>query len=361
MRILYHIPNPQGLGADRWIYQGWKNAFLDLGHQFFELTEADNPERTLRVVRPDIFWTAYNLIDVVKHKDTLKRIRADGVRIFMRMDWPRLPEEIQVIRDEPIVDVYFDEREPESMLEFEKQTGRKFYYVPNAADKLMHFPVQPAAKFQYDVVYLGTNLPLKRWFAENVLLPLKKRYRVGLFGPSWTITDNCLRAAAKCCRTIGFGSAMHFCNDLRISVRPEEEKLLYSSAKICLNYHEREPNGSQPHYIVNQRTFKIPACGGFEICDNVPAIRKHFNEDEMVLAGPRDAKDWFDKIDYYLTHEHQRREIAARAAQRALKDHTYHNRVAYILSLYKELIHQNFCGANATSEKSVYEYNCKSR
>src|SRR5207248_8747832 len=60
-------------------------------------------------------------------------------------------------------------------------------------------------------------------------------------------------------------------------------RLYYSSAKICLNFHEREPDGSQPHYIVNQRTFKIPACGGFQMCDEVPAIRKYFSDSEIVL------------------------------------------------------------------------------
>ena len=91
-----------------------------------------------------------------------------------------------------------------------------------------------------------------------------------------------------------------------------------------MNFHEREPDGSQPHHILNQRTFKIPACGGFEICDNVTALRRYFTENEMVTAGIN-AKDWRKKIDYYLENEEERIMIQRAGTRRALKNHTYHN------------------------------------
>ena len=335
MRVLYHIPHPKGVGADRWIYEGWRDAFKDLGIEFFEVTLYDDLSKTIYELKPDIFWTAYNLINIVKEKDFLKTMRARGIKVFMRMDWPRKKDEIEVIKNEKIVDIYFDEREPESMMEFERQTGRKFHTVTNAANKFSHFPAEPNSKYDYDLVYLGAKLPLKKWFFDNVLLSLPKKYKVGIFGPYWSLKDNIFRVGSKLSRKMRFRKGADFLDKLRITVPPEEEKQLYSSAKICLNFHEREPDGSQPHYILNQRTFKIPACGGFEICDYVPALRKYFDEDEVIMAHDKD--DWFEKIEYFLSHDKQREEIRKKGTQRALRDHTYHNRVKQIIDIYERL------------------------
>jgi len=336
MKILYHIPYPNSIGSERWIYDGWKYAWHDLGCQFFELTANDNLEKKISETKPDIFWTAYNLVNILKQKEILKWIKKQGVKIFFMVDWPRKKEEIEILKNEEIADIYFGEREPESMQEFEEKTGRKYYLIPNAADKKFHFPTKPVAKYQYDIIYLGAKLPKKKWFFENVLIPLTKKYKVGIFGPYWTFRDNLLRLAGKFSKKMKFSKAVAFLNKFRIVIPENEENQLYSSAKISLNFHEREKDNSQPHYILNQRTFKIPACGGFEICDYVPALRKYFIEDEVVMAA-LDPKDWFEKIDYYLTREEERRKIQQKGTSRALRDHTYHNRVNQVIELYKSL------------------------
>ena len=335
MKILYYIPYPNATGADRWVYEGWKHAFGDLGHEFFIAMEYDNLKNKAIETRADIFFVA-NLADIIlKHKEDLKFMRQKGIKIFLIVYLPLREKELEIIKDENIVDIYFGEREPESMKEFEQKTGRKYYLIPNAADKKSHFPTKSVAKYQYDIVYLGAKLPQKKWFFENVLIPLTKKYKVGIFGPYWTLKDNLLRLGQKICRKIRFVKGADFLNKFRIVIPPEEENLLYSSAKISLNFHERENDGSQPHYVLNQRTFKIPACGGFEICDWVPALRKYFEEDEMIMA--KDPDDWFSKIDYYLTHEEERRRIKEKGTKRALSDHTYHNRVERLLELYYSL------------------------
>lgn len=40
-----------------------------------------------------------------------------------------------------------------------------------------------------------------------------------------------------------------------------------------------------------------------------------------------------DKIQYYLTHEEERREMALRAFERTLKDHTYSKRLTQMLNI----------------------------
>lgn len=335
MKILYYIPNTNTVGADRWIYEGWKYAFTDSGHRFFEMTEYDSLRDKVTEVKPDIFFVA-NLADVIlRHKESLKWMRSCGIKVFLIVYWPLRTRETEIIKNEEIADVYFGEREPESMVEFEKATGCKYHLIPNAANKLLHFPAEPVKKYQYDIAFLGAYLPKKKKVFREILLPLTKKYKVGVFGPYWTLKDNLLRTGQKLCRKVKFKKGADFLNDLRITVPPEEENQLYSSAKICLNFHERESDGSQPHYILNQRTFKIPACGGFQICDYVPAIRKYFAEDEVVTAT--DKQDWFEKIYYFLTHEQERKRIQKNGTHKALEYHTYHNRVKQVMDLWERL------------------------
>jgi spore maturation protein CgeB len=283
--------------------------------------------------------TAVNLIDFPKDVPTLKEMRKNGTRVALWVHWPLVTHLLEKLKaaepyllSDDIADVYFGEREREGMGDFEQQTGKRYHVIPNAANSILHFPVTPVGRFAFDIVFLGAKLPLKAWLFDNVFPPLRKRYKVGIFGPYWTLKDNALRTAAKLSSCVGFEYGTKLFNDLRITIPDDQEGQLYSSAKICLNFHERELDGSQPHYIVNQRTFKIPACGGFEICDHVPAIRTYFTEDELVMARI-DKDEWLDKIEYFLVHEEERRAIQREGTERALRDHTYHNRAGQLLRL----------------------------
>jgi spore maturation protein CgeB len=334
MRVLYYIPHTITVGADHWIYRGWKCAFEDLGHRFYELTAMDDWDEKLLSVRPDLLFIP-NFINLPKRRETLRRARMDGVRVFLVVDWPMREEEVRVIKEENIADVYFGEREPESMVGFESATGRQYCLIPNAANRLVHYPTAASPKYDYDLVYLGAYLPKKKKMIEEILYPLRKKYRVGIFGSCWTLKDNVLRAWQKVCRKAGLMKIANWINVLRVSVPENEENLLYSSARISVNFHEREADGSQPHYILNQRTFHIPACGGFEICDDVPALKKYFREDEVVIG--KDPDDWFEKVEYYLKHEKERKAIQHKGTARALKDHMYHNRVETVIKSARDL------------------------
>lgn len=335
MRVLYHIPYPAEVGADRWIYEAWRFAYEDLGHEVYELCAGDDATDRVKEVAPDLFYTAYNFFSLRRDQALLRWIRGQGTKIFMRVDWPRTPEEVDVMRTGEIADVYVGEREPESMVEFEEATKQTYRLVPNAANRRYHFPTPPTAKYDYDIAYLGAYLPKKRNAFDEILMPLARKYRVGIFGPYWTTADSVLRACSKLGKTVGFRRGVEWVERRRVQIPPHEENLLYSSAKICVNFHERAPDGGQPHYIVNQRAFKIPACGGFQLCDHVPALRRYFDPDEVVMA--EDPKEWMSLVDYYLAHEDERMRIQRKGADRAHRDHLSHNRVAQIESLYEAL------------------------
>lgn len=337
MKILYYIPSLNTVGADRWIYEGWRDAFVDKKHNFSTVTDFDNFRQTIEKIKPDILFI-HNLADIViNNSDDLLWARELGIKVFLIVYWPLREKEVEIIKTKDIADIYFGEREHGSMVEFEAVTGRKYHIIPNAANKLLHFPVKPIEKYRFDIVYMGANLPKKREMFKSILFPLKKKYKLGLIGPYWTIQDNILRLIQKIFKKVKFSWGFEWINKMRVQVPSNEENILYSSAKICLNFHEREEDGSQPHRIVNQRTFKIAACGGFQLCDYVPEARQYFTDQELVMLDPKNYKIWFEKIEYYLKHEVERKKIQKLGTKRSLKDHTYHNRVDQVISLYNEL------------------------
>lgn len=340
LSVLYHQPYPDGVGADRWICAAWQHGFEALGHSFHVLRAGEDLAARVSATRADLFFSAINLIAVENAdvRGALQAVRAGGTRVLLWVHWPLVPSipaaRSDALRREDLADLYFGERESEQMAPFAADTGKPYHVVANAADPRYHHPAEPVDRYVYDVVYLGANLPKKRWFREAVLAPLRQRYRIGLFGPGWTRRDAVLHAGSKACRVAGRpGWAARF-DRLRITVPVDEERVLYSSAKIALNFHEREGDGSQPHYIVNQRAFKIPACGGFQISDDVPALRKYFDADELVTAAIR-ADDWLNKIEYFLAHENERRAIQSKGTARALRDHMSTNRVQQVLGLLR--------------------------
>lgn len=339
MRILYDISYTNGLGADRWIFDAWKDGFEALGHECIAAGGLKKIQELCHTTKVDIVMVAVDSLRLLTDAEVLHDIRKHGAKVALQVHWP-LDDIIDyanapaVLVKDDLADLYYGEREPESMVSFEAETGKKYHLIPNAACPKHHYQTPVNPRFQYDIAYVGASMPKKRWFAKHVLKPLSKKYKVGLFGAGWTLRDQSVRALSKYSRKLGLVSLSRRLDSYRLVLSPTQENELYSSAKICLNFHERDPDGSQPHYILNQRTFKIPACGGFEICDQVPALEKYFSKDEIVTAG-MDANEWQTKIDYYLKNEAERERIRKNGISRAHKDHMSTNRVQLLLKLIK--------------------------
>ena len=162
-----------------------------------------------------------------------------------------------------------------------------------------------------DIGFLGGYWPYKGIIIDKYLAPLLHpvgRYNVKIFGNQpWP-------------------NANQYCGYLA----DEKVKDLFISAKIC-------PNLSEPHahefgFDINERCFKILCAGGFCISDNIEGINKIFNGNGVVFADSPD--DFKEKIDYYLSHEDERKEIATTGRQFILDNHTNFHRIAQILSYF---------------------------
>lgn len=333
MKILYHIPYPHGIGDDRTIYDGYRYAFEDLGHHVYPLTERDNLERVFKEIQPDLFITGLAIINPFRNARVLKNYRLAGGVVLMRGGIEDDDNElIRLIREDYLADIYASELEYPRFFEL---TGRHLKLLPLAASREYHFPIPPVKKYECDIVYVGANLPRKKALFARRLFPLFKKYNVRVFGADWDALDKYILHPLSKLERIGLGT--RFVSNLRINrqVPYTEENQAYASAKIALNFHEQLPGGV---FLLNGRTFKIPACGGFELCDYVPIARRYFEENELVMT--KDDDDFFRKVDYYMTHENERRAVQARGTARALRDHTYHNRVQMILGWYQEALRE---------------------
>lgn len=108
---------------------------------------------------------------------------------------------------------------------------------------------------------------------------------------------------------------------------------MYCASQIVINLHRSPDDESYnlnsrkiPALSVNPRTFEIAACGAFQLSDERADLSSLYapGEEMITYSSP---EDFLAKVEYYLRNPEQRSEIALRAMQRTLRDHTYEARL----------------------------------
>ena len=346
MRILYHMPSLHSIYAHRTIYNGYRNAFIDLGHEFRPLTADDDMQEVLGSYRPDLFITSSffwhrRFIDYQK----LRSFRSEGVFVLTKIDFwnsPLSPGRIneapslsgdkkilELIEKDLLGDAFFHgvEQEDERMHGFEEATGRIYHTIPLACDATLIDAASENSRFYSDLAFIGTNLPEKRAYILNNIKPLKRFSSVNFYGQDWTWYQRILGWMQR------FGQYLNI-PFLRTIQKPKysfkDECSIYKSAKICINIHEdyqRIFGGD-----CNERAFKIPGYGGFQICDDVACIGKYFEVDKEIIIA-KSANDWLEKTRYYLSNEAARNIIVRAGQKRVMAEHTYHHRARQMLQI----------------------------
>lgn len=343
MKIIYHMPSLDNIYAQRTIYWGFRHAFEDLGHQFITFTAGDKLDKVLDEFRPDVFITSSHFYyqKYLNYK-LLKKYRKKGLRLITKIDFWNSPlnrinesksmkddlATVRLIKTGLLGDAFFHivEQGDKRMDGFEKETGYSFHTVPLAADKTIMRNI-PDNNFASDISFIGTYLPAKRDFFKERVYPLSLEYNLRLYGQDWTIWDRSLGMIQRAGQYLNIPY-------LRSIQKPKfklsDEAKIYSSSKISINVHEEYQK--QFGGDCNERTFKIPLCGGFEVTDDVHCIRKYFKEEKEIVIA-KNKKDWFEKIDYYMKNPERRIPIIKAGRKKVLAEHTYHNRAEQIINL----------------------------
>ena len=337
--------------AGRTIYYGYLHAFKEMGHDFIPLTVEDDSRKLIEEYRPDIYIFSLNrystkFMDIdwlYSYKKIHKNLKIFSWVPFWKSPLSKLrvnetpslcemPDMLEILNS-GLCDFCFsqmDEEDPR-MEGFEKETGYKYYSIPLAADTYYMNSVFDK-KFEADISFIGTLLPEKREFIKQNVLPLKKEYDLKLYGQDWTFPEKIMSFSKK----VGQYFNIPVLKDIqKPSLSLEDEAKIYKSSIISINVHEdyQKRFGKD----CNERTFKIPLYGGFEITDDVSVIKKYFKEGEEIIIA-KDSKDWYEKIDYYIKNPEKRIKIMEAGKARVLKDHTYINRAQKIIDLYEDKV-----------------------
>jgi spore maturation protein CgeB len=191
--------------------------------------------------------------------------------------------------------------------------------LPFACDPDFHRPptLTVEERFQYGspVTFVGTVLPSR----ERVLLAVRE-FGLKIWGPPRNPLGTWNPARSPLGRDWQGGSAYG-----------EAAVKIYAASEITLDIHFLfgEP---LPICNVTARVFEVPACGGFLLTNACDQMGQFYSVGtEMVCY--RSLEELRRLVAHYLAHPEERREIAARAQQRARSEHTFRRRLEEMLDL----------------------------
>lgn len=343
MKILYQIPSLESVYAARFIYEWYKDAFLDEWHEILPLTSNDDLEKMLIEFEPNIYMYHINFY-TIKFIDfkVLKKYRDQWLIVFCQIaPWIKQNEQfgwclsteintIDLIQKWFAWDIFHHwmEQEEAVMVWFTENTWYPRHTILLAANTRLYYE-DYSDKYKADISYVWSYLGDKKVFMNEHLLPLREKYVTRFYGSDRTLSDKVLGYVQKIWQYFNINPLKKVRS---IKLWFEDERKVYSSSLISLNIHEEHQRRDWSD--INERTFKILASGWFEITDNVRVLRKYFTPDELVIA--ENTQDWFEKIDYYIHNPEKRLAIIEAWRKKVLENHTYHHRVRQIIDLYNK-------------------------
>ena len=195
-----------------------------------------------------------------------------------------------------------------------KSEGIDSYFLPLALDESIYFPSEKENK-DIDLLFVG-NLDFKR---ESLLVNLIEAFpglNIQIYGGyiGFIISKRHFKYYFK-------GYKKYFRNK---ELSPSEVNKLYSKTKIAINIHD-----NQSKYGCNPRFFEILGTKTFQLVDNNKFIDEYFSDKVVTYTS---YKDLNNKIKKYINNENIRASIAEQCYQEVINNHTFLQRVKYILT-----------------------------
>ncbi len=270
---------------------------------------------TVRQWRPDVVFL---LAQAPVNASLLRTLKAEGVvtAYWFVEDWQVFPYWQELA---PEVDLFFTlQREP--FLTELARRGARAAFLPLAADPEVYRPLalspEEYQRYRASLSFVGAGYPNRREFFQGLM-----DFDFKIWGSDWENPGPLAPLIQK-------GGAR---------VTDQEAVRIFAASKINLNLH------SSPFYAginpegdyLNPRVFDLAAAGAFQLVDWRSQLAEFFAPDREVAVF-RTLTEAREKITYYLAHPEARGEMAARAWQRCLAEHTYERRLAQALRLLEE-------------------------
>lgn len=198
------------------------------------------------------------------------------------------------------------------------------HYLPFAAFTNHYFPITTPSPLKRDVSFIGSAY-WNRVYFFNPIMPQLMSHNTVFNGIWWDRLPDYTSYGEK----IELGRWMS----------PPETNDVYNGTKIVINLHRSHEDDSVnnnhlkiPPASPNPRTFEIAASTTLQLTDARDDIAR-FYKPGVEIETYSSPQELLDKVEYYLTHEKERREIALRGLERTLKDHTYGKRINEMLTI----------------------------
>jgi spore maturation protein CgeB len=197
-----------------------------------------------------------------------------------------------------------------------QEAGAGFtHYLPPGCDPMVHTPVSLSAderaRWGSPVSFLGAGYHNRQQvFASLTNLPFK------IWGTEWPTCKPFDRMVQEQGRRLS----------------PGEYVKIFAATDINLNLHSSsERDGVDPFGdFVNPRTFELAAAGAFQLVDQRSLLPELFDTDKELVTFAN-AAQMREQIAYFMDKPAERKKFAEAARARALKDHTYTQRIKEML------------------------------
>lgn len=222
----------------------------------------------------------------------------------------------------PAYDCFFTIQQEPFFSELEQVGQHNHRYLPLAADPAVHMPrdmnAAQRAAFGSDISFMGAG-----YYNRQCLFQGLTDFDFRIWGNQW---DPRLPLYAHVQR----GGA-------RLST--EDTVNVFNATTVNINLHSSacHPGINPGGDFVNPRTFEIAACGAFQLVDR-RSLLPHLFDCDTELIVYEDLADLREKIGYYLKNPRLRKEIAARARQRVMAEHTYTRRMQHLIAFVLERV-----------------------
>ncbi|NEU32294.1 glycosyltransferase [bacterium LRH843] len=197
--------------------------------------------------------------------------------------------------------------------------AKNIHYLPLATDPSLYYPDNQFNYPLYDVCLVGYPYPNRIDLIHNILK--QTSLTILLAGPDWKRY---------------FPEENNKLKILNKWVGPDSVRSIYSFSKIVLNPHrpfhffKNRNSLAIESRSINNRTFDIAACKGFQLIENKPDLSFHFDISQDIV--PYDHyEECIHLINHFIEDKDLRTRYSQNARIRLLKSHTFFHRVKYII------------------------------
>lgn len=218
-------------------------------------------------------------------------------------------------------------------LEDYRAVGASPLYCQEAANPEFYKP--HALPVEYDIAFVGAAYGDRPAYVSSLV---SAGLAVRAWGPGWAELARPIPIRARTRTALSQTKRRLLGQALRPPRLPpgacggpltdEEMVAMFSRAKISLGFSSVGSSGGSPTPTrqVRLRDFEVPMAGAFYMLEYLEDIEEFFVPGKEIVCF-EGHHDLVEKVQYYLTHDEEREAIRQAGRERALRDHTWQNRL----------------------------------